>query len=914
MAPVELMLAAPKPRKSISLSGHWYVDAEELERKLLGVEAKKLPLMRLEELNGLVAKKRETAESLLKQYTMEYEVKKKKSGDLRLLDTTARSGTSVDRISAFTCLVEDNPLANMRALDALLSMVTSKVGKRYAFSGYEALKELFLLRLLPNRKLKCLIQRPLQNLPENKDGYSLLLFWYWEECLKQRFERFVISLEEAVKDVLPSLKDKAMKTVYALLKSKPEQERRLLSSLVNKLGDPERKAASNAGYQLSCLLSEHPNMKAIVINEVDSFLFRPHIGLRAKYYAVNFLSQLLLSQRGDGPKIAKRLVEVYFALFKVLIFESSNGNMHHNQKSHEETGKFGSKGSNCKGRTISSLKSHKKKVSPETHVEMDSRILSALLTGVNRAFPFVSSEEADDILEVQMPILFKLAHSENFNVGVQALMLLYQITMKNQIASDRFYRALYAKLLTPAAISSSKPEMFLGLLVKAMKNDINLRRVSAFSKRLIQVALQRPPQYACGCLFMLSEVLKAKPPLWRVILQRESIDDELEHFEDILEEDQNMPPVENTKLNSSVTQSGKMYDFVDGKEDSNSDMENNLNNGSRAKSASDIAEEGAQSHHKESSLPGGYDPRHREPVYCNADRTGLWELTILASHVHPSVAAMARTLLSGVNIVYNGDPLNDLSLGAFLDKFMEKKPRPNKKAEGIWHGGSQIAPTKKLDTSHHLIGDEILQLAEEEVPPEDVVFHRFYMNRTSSSKKLKAKKKAMADDEDTDLLFDENEEEEEDEIDNMLGAGPLHLEEDEEGEFEYEDLGRVIEEDDEDLLGHGSDAEDEHISFAAASDEEEEEEEEEEEDDDIEIWGADTDEDNADDGDNGNENLSYIGRKKRKAEKKSRPSPFASLEDFEHLMAEDRSKKMDEDSGKKYKSKSEKKRKRKISD
>lgn len=64
----------------------------------------------------------------------------------------------------------------------------------------------------------------------------------------------------------------------------------------------------------------------------------------------------------------------------MLIFESSNGNMHHNQKSHEETGKFGSKGSNCKGRTISSLKSHKKKVSPETHVEMDSRILSALLT------------------------------------------------------------------------------------------------------------------------------------------------------------------------------------------------------------------------------------------------------------------------------------------------------------------------------------------------------------------------------------------------------------------------------------------------------------------------------------------------------------------------------------------------------
>ena len=32
---------------------------------------------------------------------------------------------------------------------------------------------------------------------------------------------------------------------------------------------------------------------------------------------VNFLSQVRLSHEGDGPKVAKRLIEVYFALFKV---------------------------------------------------------------------------------------------------------------------------------------------------------------------------------------------------------------------------------------------------------------------------------------------------------------------------------------------------------------------------------------------------------------------------------------------------------------------------------------------------------------------------------------------------------------------------------------------------------------------
>lgn len=64
---------------------------------------------------------------------------------------------------------------------------------------------------------------------------------------------------------------------------------------------------------------------------------------------------------------------------------------------------------------------------------------------------------------------------------------------------------------------------------------------------------------------------------------------------------------------------------------------------------------------------------------------------VLASHVHPSVAAMARTLLSGANIVYNGNPLHDLSLASFLDKFMEKKPK-----QSTWHGASQIEPAKKV--------------------------------------------------------------------------------------------------------------------------------------------------------------------------------------------------------------------------
>ncbi|XP_038990337.1 CCAAT/enhancer-binding protein zeta [Phoenix dactylifera] len=884
--------------KASLLSGYWYNDADDLEGKVLGPEGrKKVPSLGIEELKRLVSKKKEVAERLLRQYTLDYDSSRRKSGDMRLLEVTARSGTSADKVSAFTCLVEDNPIANMRSLDALLSMVTSRVGKRYAFTGFEALKELFLLRLLPDRKLKSLFQHPLDNLPETKDGFSLLLFWYWEECLKQRYERFVIALEEALKDMLPNLKDKAMKTVYTLLKSKSEQERRLLTALVNKLGDPERKAASSAAYHLSCLLSAHPNMKAVVIDEVDSFIFRPHIGLRAKYQAVNFLSQILLSKKGDGPKIAKRLVDVYFALFKVLISEANDGEkMCKKAKNNRKSVDGEEKSKKVKGKMTSSLQNGKKEPSLGSNVEMDSRLLSAVLTGVNRAFPFVSSDEADDIVEVQTPVLFRLVHSGNFNIGVQALMLLYQITSKNQIASDRFYRALYSKLLTPAAVTSSKPEMFLGLLVKAMKNDINLKRVAAFSKRLMQAALQRPPQYACGCLFILSEVLKAKPPLWTVVLQNESVDDDLEHFEDIIEgtEDLSMTPSGNSANSgcSSASQAGKKLQNSNYKEDYDSEVDD----GSRIKTVSDGSKEEVQPSHMRSKLPAGYDPRHREPSYCNADHASWWELTILAAHVHPSVATMARTILSGANIVYNGDPLNDLSLGAFLDKFMEKKPKPNRRAEGTWHGGSQIAPARKLDLNHHLIGDEILQLAEDEVPPEDVVFHRFYMNKTSSSKKPKAKKKASQDDEDAEDFLDASDESEEEEIDNMLGSGHRPLEE-ADGEYDYDDLDRVADEEDDDLLGDGSDAEAGSPPDLAARkhDEGSASDDEDDDDDSLDIMdsiaeeGGDVDVDDAVIGGGSDEEESSQAAKtekgkKRKFNRTNRASPFANLEEYEHLM------------------------------
>jgi CBF/Mak21 family len=46
------------------------------------------------------------------------------------------------------------------------------------------------------------------------------------------------------------------------------------------------------------------------------------------------------------------------------------------------------------------------------------------------------------------------------------------------------------------------------LQTQAMKVDISIKRVAAFAKRLLQVALQSPAPFAAGILFLVSEVLK----------------------------------------------------------------------------------------------------------------------------------------------------------------------------------------------------------------------------------------------------------------------------------------------------------------------------------------------------------------------------------------------------------------------
>lgn len=296
------------------------------------------------------------------------------------------------------------------------------------------------------------------------------------------------------RDTVEKSRVQAMSMVLDLLVANPEQEQALLSKLVNKLGDPVRSVASKAAYQLSKLLEAHPAMKGVVAGEVERLLFRPNVSARAQYYGICCLSQVVFAassrkghpsatsilEQAEGParkdddeKLANKLIGIYLTFFKKLV----------------EKG------------------------------QVDSKLVAAILTGVNRAVPYSNLKSAGEgPMQEHLETMYRVVHMTNFGISLQALILLHRIAATEDGAecdNGRFFTAFYKKLLDPdLAVSNSKQAMFLNLTFKSMKGDPEVPRVLAFIRRLLQVASHMQPHLVCSVLYLVSEVLRARPDVF----------------------------------------------------------------------------------------------------------------------------------------------------------------------------------------------------------------------------------------------------------------------------------------------------------------------------------------------------------------------------------------------------------------
>jgi ribosome biogenesis protein MAK21 len=473
------------------------------------------------------------------------------------------SGTLSDKVSALTLSIHESPLHNRKAFESLIALA----GKRSRGQAIAALGALVDMlgngTVLPSdRRLYPFNAQPAllgaldeQVGPPWTEGHRLpgkltgshLMAWAYEDWLKAAYFRIIQLLEIWCSDEIEYSRSRALDFVFGLLKDKPEQEANLMRLLVNKLGDRERKIASRASYLILQLLNLHPGMKAIVINTVEQeLLLKPAQSLRTKYTAVNTLNQSILSMK--EPAVADALLRIYFDIFLSLLKSGSLGDFEapDSVKKAGRSRKRGKRGGSTSAPVVG------------TEQETAQKLVSSLLTGVNRAIPFATAE--DSVLEKHLDTLFRITHSSNFNTSVQALMLIQQLASSKQLAVDRFYRTLYESLLDPRLITSSKHALYLNLLFRAMKNDVDVRRVKAFVKRLIQVLGLHQPSFVCGILFLIAELQVTFPDLHTLLDEPEDNDEDGEEvYKDVREDDPEAGPA-SQDLPVPSTQRTEVYD------------------------------------------------------------------------------------------------------------------------------------------------------------------------------------------------------------------------------------------------------------------------------------------------------------------------------------------------------------------
>ena len=122
-------------------------------------------------------------------------------------------------------------------------------------------------------------------------------------------------------------------------------------------------------YLLQKLVHEHPAMREVVSKEVRQLLVRNDVTIKTVYHGVLFLNQLEFVD-GENDFVVS-LLSFYFLLFKkyaVLTLESKKTKKTKNRKNREV------------------------KKDEGDNNEIRLKVISALLTGINRAMPYGKGE------------------------------------------------------------------------------------------------------------------------------------------------------------------------------------------------------------------------------------------------------------------------------------------------------------------------------------------------------------------------------------------------------------------------------------------------------------------------------------------------------------------------------------------
>jgi hypothetical protein len=116
---------------------------------------------------------------------------------------------------------------------------------------------------------------------------------FFEHRLRETYREFVTKiLSDLTHDDLEFYKKFALNTLEQLLSNKPELESEILSLIVNKFGDLNKKIQCHTIFVLIKLTQSHAQMAEVIVREVQMFIDRPGTKNGHIYYAVAFLNRV----------------------------------------------------------------------------------------------------------------------------------------------------------------------------------------------------------------------------------------------------------------------------------------------------------------------------------------------------------------------------------------------------------------------------------------------------------------------------------------------------------------------------------------------------------------------------------------------------------------------------------------------
>ncbi|KAL3078471.1 hypothetical protein niasHT_032767 [Heterodera trifolii] len=707
--------------------------------------------------------------------------------DADWLEMVANRGTFPDRLSALQLRIRRSAVHALPQLRQFVQLAQRKGAKiRQAHTLTKALKDIFLHELLPpKRKLLTMAQRPLEQwvnpTANNKsEADKRLLMWHFEAELKKLYQQFFEGLQCLAGNTAEGVALAGCQDIAELLAERPEQEQQLLGALVNKLGHPTQRVGAGVAQCLErTVVQRHPNMRSVVISEVETLVFRKNISPKAQRYAVHFLSRVILD--AGEAELALQLIRIYLKLFHILVAKDA-------------------------------LADHPK-------------LLPLLITGLNRAFPYAKGRTSEVLDNVDS--LYTIVQTAKFSTALSVLRLLLQIHSASDGLSDRFYTAFYRRLLNLQPGNQQHDSQLFTLAQQVLRNDLVECRVRAFLKRFFQIALSANSAFAAAILLMCHSVVRERPQLIKMGRtsndgdkraqtittttrptkaaavattihcggdKEGTVEEEEEHYEDVDvqllgsdgDDDEGTAEKKEAKEEETEMDNGKGrgagHSSSSGKRRKMQKQQQQHSQQQKQQGWTHCRRGGEGATPSAAAAPGArrvgvhaYDPIVRNPLFAGAEWAVDDELGTLAHHFHPTVSAFAQALIKGQPITYRGDPLIDLSQMRFLDRFAFKNPkkqRPTLALRAAAYGGTDSAGGGGSSLFAHSYApsgvkalnptsQDYLSKKSTEIPLDERFLHHFatmkFKNGAKETEKQKKKKKREEDEDDDVTSLDSDE-------------------------------------------------------------------------------------------------------------------------------------------------------------